>query len=339
MHLFPVPGVCQKAAEEAEQQGFDGVLLADSQNLVGDAFVELGRLTAATSRLGLGTGIVNPVTRHPAVVASAIASVHQESGGRAVLGIGRGDSSLAQLGITTPTTDRLAGFVKAVRGYLHGEEVTVDGTSSRIGWIADPQSHGAALPPVGVEVAATGSRTIALAATLADRVLLTVGAEPERIAWAIGVARQARIDAGLDPDALAVGAFLNVGCHDDPAVARSLVRGSAGIFAHFSSLSASAAEGLAAADQAAVTGVGRTYDEARHGLSDAAHIAAMDDDFLDRFTVVGSAETCAARIRELIALGLDRVIVVPGSRDTDPALLAQTNADFAAKALPAIRGR
>lgn len=94
LHGFPVPGQAQRLAVRAEELGLDGLLLADSQNLVGDPFVELGLLTQVTSRLGLGTGIVNPVTRHPAVVASAMASLQAESGGRAVLGLGRGDSSL-----------------------------------------------------------------------------------------------------------------------------------------------------------------------------------------------------------------------------------------------------
>ncbi len=52
-------------------------------------FAELGVLTRATSRLGLGTGVTNPLTRHPAVTAAAIATVQLESGGRAVLGLGR----------------------------------------------------------------------------------------------------------------------------------------------------------------------------------------------------------------------------------------------------------
>ena len=68
-------------ARLAEESGFDGLLLADSQNLVGDPFVELGVAAGVTHRIGLGTGIVNLVTRHPAVVAAAIASVQVESGG------------------------------------------------------------------------------------------------------------------------------------------------------------------------------------------------------------------------------------------------------------------
>ena len=102
MHGFPVPGRTAHLARQAEDLGFDGLLLADSQNLVGDPFVELGVAAGATSRIGLGTGIVNLVTRHPAVVAAAITSVQVESGGRAVLGVGRGDSSLAQLGLAPP---------------------------------------------------------------------------------------------------------------------------------------------------------------------------------------------------------------------------------------------
>ena len=68
-------------ARQAEESGFAGLLLADSQNLVGDPFVELGVAARVTSRIGLGTGIVNLVTRHPAVVAAAIASVQVDRAG------------------------------------------------------------------------------------------------------------------------------------------------------------------------------------------------------------------------------------------------------------------
>src|SRR6201986_5038707 len=162
-HGFPVPGQAQRLAVRAEELGFDGLLLADSQNLVGDPFVELGLLTQVTTRLGLGTGIVNPVTRHPAVVAWAMASVQAEAGGRAVLGLGRGGSSLGQIGIKPPTTNQLALFIRRVRGYLRGEEVDLaDGPgggeqaprASRIAWIA-----AAGLTPPPVELAGTGTGT------------------------------------------------------------------------------------------------------------------------------------------------------------------------------------
>jgi 5,10-methylenetetrahydromethanopterin reductase len=332
LHGFPVPGGCEATAGQAERLGFDGLLLADSQNLVGDVFVELGVLTRATGRLRLGTGVINPVTRHPAVAAAAIASVQLESGGRAVLGVGRGDSSLAQLGLARPSTARLREFVSQVRGFLHGETVTVDGRASRIGWITDR-----AVPAVPVELAATGPATIDVAAVAADRVMLTVGADPVRIAWGTEAARQARAAAGLDPATLQAGAYVNVGCHPDPAVARTLVRGSAAIFAHFSAMSAAAGTALGREDAAVIGQVGRRYDEARHGLSDAAQAGSLDDEFVDRFAVVGSPAQCAARLRGLFELGLDRVVVVPGSRDADPELLAYSNELFAREVLPQLR--
>lgn len=332
LHGFPVPGECQVTAAQAERLGFDGLLLADSQNLVGDVFVELGVLAGATGRLGLGTGVINPVTRHPAVIAAAIASVQLESGGRAVLGVGRGDSSLAQLGLARPSTARLREFVGQVRGFLRGETVTVDGRASRIGWIKDR-----AVPPVPVELAATGPATIAAAAAAADRVMLTVGADPARVAWGIAAARQARAAAGLDPAGLPVGAYLNVGCHPDPAVARALVRGSTAIFAHFSAASAAASTTLSRDDAAVIRQVGRRYDEARHGLSDAAHAASLDNQFVDRFAVAGPPAQCAARLRHLFELGLDRIVVVPGSRDTDPQVLTSSNELFAREVLPQLR--
>ncbi len=332
LHGFPVPGRCEAAAAQAERLGFDGLLLADSQNLVGDVFVELGVLSRTTRRLGLGTGVINPLTRHPAVAAAAIASLQLESGGRAVLGVGRGDSSLAQLGLPQPATARLREFVSQIRGFLHGETVTVDGRPSRIGWITDR-----AVPPPPVEVAATGPATIAAAAVAADRVMLTVGADPARIGWGIEVARQARITAGLDPATLQAGAYVNLGCHPDPAVARAMVRGSTAIFAHFSAMSASAGAALGRDDAAVVGQVGRRYDEARHGLSDAAQTESLDDEFVDRFAVAGPAAYCADRLRRLFELGLDRIVVVPGSRDTAPELLTSSNELFARDALPQLR--
>lgn len=64
----------------------------------------------ATTRLGLGTGVTNPLTRHAAVTAGAIASLQEISDGRAMLGIGRGDSSLFNIGHKPVPPARLERF-------------------------------------------------------------------------------------------------------------------------------------------------------------------------------------------------------------------------------------
>jgi 5,10-methylenetetrahydromethanopterin reductase len=83
------------------------MLVVDSQNLSADSYVALTLAATGTERIGLGTGVTNSVTRHPAVTASAAMAVQEVANGRMALGIGRGDSALAHLG-RAPA--RLKGF-------------------------------------------------------------------------------------------------------------------------------------------------------------------------------------------------------------------------------------
>ena len=95
---------------------------------------------------------------------------------------------------------------------------------------------------------------------------------------------------------------------------------------------------LSGADRAVVERLGTAYQEAQHGLRAASHSAVLPDEFLDRFTVVGPADHCAERLRELVGMGLDRIIVVPASRDADPELVATSNRLFAEDVIPRLRG-
>src|SRR3982074_3862982 len=63
-----------RTAQEIEAAGWDGMLVVDSQNLSGDPYVSLALAAAATTRIGLGTGVTNSVTRHAAATATAITS-------------------------------------------------------------------------------------------------------------------------------------------------------------------------------------------------------------------------------------------------------------------------
>ncbi len=56
-------------AQRAEAAGWDGMMVVDSQNLSGDSYVALTMAATTTNSLGLGTGVTNNVTRHPAVTA------------------------------------------------------------------------------------------------------------------------------------------------------------------------------------------------------------------------------------------------------------------------------
>lgn len=332
-HAFPVAGTGADTGREVEAQGFDGLAMAESQNLVGDPYVALALAAKVTKRIRLATGNTNPITRHPAVTASSIATVHVESGGRAVLGIARGDSAVAWIGRGPMPVEQFEPALAALQRYLRGEDVQIGAMDSSIPWIARSK-----LPKVEMDVAATGPRTIAAGARNADRVSFTLGADRARLEHAIQVARQARTAAGLDPAAISLGAYVNVATHPDRAIARNLVRGSAGIFVHFLRYTKSLGTSLSSEDRVAIDRVDRSYDEKRHGLLTASQSATLDDAFLDRFAVAGPSQYCVDRLLELLELGLDRLVIVPGSRDADPALLRETSERFSREVLPALRG-
>ena len=136
LHAFPVPHQTAVRAVEAEARGYDGMLVADSAMLVADPYLELLLAARETQRLRLGPGVTNPVSRHPAVTAASIATLQIESGGRAVLVMGRGDSAVLQLGLRPATTSALDTALSVLQDCLHGRARTVsDGLMTRMGWI------------------------------------------------------------------------------------------------------------------------------------------------------------------------------------------------------------
>jgi 5,10-methylenetetrahydromethanopterin reductase len=316
---LPEPASAVDLARRAEQAGWDGIAFTDSQNLVGDPFVAVALAAAATERLRFATGVTNAHTRHPAALANVAATVQETSGGRFVLGIGRGDTALFHLGLEPMPVARFAALLTDLQTYLGNGTVDCGGFPSRMRWLDRARQ-----PKVPLDVASSGPRVIDLAARTAERVTLAVGADPERVAWALDLARKAAADAGRDPAAISFGAYVNIGCHPDRDVARRLIAGGVAAFAHFSSMPGSTGAGLRDVDRAVVAEVGRRYDSTEHLSNRAAHTQALSPDFVDRFAIVGPPDDCAERLRGLAALGIERFVVTgPGfGADRDDARTA-----------------
>src|SRR5437763_15131657 len=119
----------------AEGDGWDGLTFTDSQNLGGDTFAALAIAAHVTQRITLATGATNPATRHPAVLASAIASIQVESHGRAWLAIARGDSALAYIGRKPMPLADFETALHNIQTYLRGDVLDCDGFPRRIVWL------------------------------------------------------------------------------------------------------------------------------------------------------------------------------------------------------------
>ncbi len=338
-----IPHAAVRRALRAEADGYDGMTVVDSQNLSGDPYVALALAAQVTSTLKLGTGVTNPVTRHAAATASAIASVQGESRGRAVLGIGRGDSALAHLGLSPAPLAVFERYLHDLHAYLAGEEVpfgddaTINQlrladqpTSSRIQWLRP------GYPVVPVDVAATGPKVIAIAAREADQITFAVGADPARLRWAIGVAREAREKAGLAPDAMPFGAYINVVVHDDPAVGLRMAEGGLSLFARFSAMHGRPNGPTTAEEHRVMQAIHDGYDMNRHSQQGSPQAALLTEAFAREFGILGPAEYCIERIQELVDLGLTRFVVSgPGGGSGEAAEAEQ---QFVHDVMPKVRG-
>ena len=337
------PGVIERAARAAESAGFDGMAVVDSQNLAGDPYVGLTLAARETERLGLGTAVTNPVTRHPAATAAAAVTLQVAAQGRFVLGIGRGDSALAHLGRAPASVATFERYLAVLQAYLRGDDVAFDDLGFHEGVAAPVESLGLAnapatsrlhflppgLPTVPVEVAATGPRVLDVAARHADRVLLALGADPDRVRWGIDTVRAA--------GGSSVGAFVNVVAHPDIAVARELASGGVATFARFSVMHGTVSGPAEPDERDTYAAVHDAYDMTRHTQVGSPQAATLTHEFIDRFGIVGTPDECARRLVELVDLGLDKLIVTGPTLGADPGEARAALERFAAEVLPAMR--
>lgn len=308
-----------RVAIQAEDAGFDGIIYVDSQNIAVDCYIALALAATATTRIKLGTGVTNPVTRHPATTACAIATVQSVSNGRAHLGIGRGDSSLAHIGYAPAPLKILEDYVLKVQSYLSGEDVPFDSDAnidslgladkprgSRLTWLPSDQ------PKVPVDVAATGPKAIRMAARHADRISLMVGAVPERVAWAMDVARAERRSAGLDTE-IPFAAYIPLVVHDDPERGMQLGEGSLASQARFSAMHGKVVGPVSEKQKVILGRIHDAYDMTRHTQGSSSQSSVLNMEFAQEFGIFGPPSYCVERLEELIKLGVDRFFVPGGS--------------------------
>src|SRR5579862_9107693 len=175
LHQYLDSATCLEEAVAAERLGYDAVWFGDSQMIWREAYVLLGAAAVRTERVQLGIGVTNPLTRHVGVTVGALLTLQELSGGRALLGVGLGHTSLATIGLPRATRVQLRGWIGNIRRLFGGE--TVDGMRL---------TYAGALEAPPLFVAAGGPRMLRLAGTLADGAILAGQvAQPSGVAAAL----------------------------------------------------------------------------------------------------------------------------------------------------------
>jgi 5,10-methylenetetrahydromethanopterin reductase len=314
-------------AKASEDMGFDVQMFSENHTRVPDAFGEMRDAARATERIRLLCGPVNFVTRHPGVIAAAIVPIQAVSGGRAVCGVASGDSAVAAAGRRPQPVAGLERDLGALRAYLQGRDVAFPGgPRSRLEW-----ADGLSVPPVPIEMVCSGPKAIAVAARLADRVGLSVGANPERIGWALRIIEANLAEAGRDRDTVRVGAFVPLAVTSDRTSGRSEIRTRVAGWAHMSSFKGNDLSQQPEIMRRVTTALREGYDYRYHhpgAPRDNPNTAACDEEFGDWFGVGGPPSYIVERLGQLVEMGIDCFTC---------ALPVPERERFAAEVMPALR--
>ncbi len=302
--LPPAPATYARWCALAEGAGFDVIWVPDSQSLYRELYVSCAVCAAHTEHVLLGPNVTNPLTRHPAAAASAIATVNELSGGRALFGIATGDSAVLNLGLKPARVDDLREYIRAVRGMLEEGAATYREKTCRLTW------HQRRVP---IYLAAEGPRTTRLAGEVADGVILGAGLTPEVVADSLGWLEEGAKKAGRRVDDLDVWWIVKVNVNEDGDRAREEVRTALAASAQHAFRFTLEGKRVPAELHSAVRALERQYASHEHEMVDKQTNADLVDSLglrsylLERFAIAGTPAECAARVESLRAVGVENL--------------------------------
>jgi 5,10-methylenetetrahydromethanopterin reductase len=295
-------------AVEAERLGY-GWLWVNDERLERDPFTLLAAMAERTERIRLGPGVTNPYSRHPALVATAMATLDELSRGRAVLGLGAGGTNHRALAIerTAPAV-ALREAIELIRALWAGAAASVDGRVVR--------AHEARLdfapprPELPIYVGARGPRVLELAGALADGVIVGNVATPEGWAYALERIEAGAARAGRDREAVRLTAWLYASVSDDEGQALDAIRPMAAT-SLVTSRPVLGELGIEMPAEFARAMEARGWSLARDSVTEAGRL--LPAELVLRFGLAGTPEACRRRLRELLDAvpGISQVVIVP----------------------------
>ena len=289
-------------AECAEASGFASIWLAENPFGRG-VLPAAAACAAATRRIGIGIGVLNPYNRHPTLMAMEIGAIDELAQGRARLGIGSGiASATARMGLAP---DRPLAAVRdafaIVRGLLAGEEVNHAGrVFSALNVALD---YKPLRPDLPLLMAARGEQALALCGRIADGLMISNMCPAPFTAHAVELVRNAARAAGREPPADVVP-YVPCAVRPDRGEALRLASDALGeMLPSFWSLG----ERVPAAKAAMLRAADLTESDF---VKAAARLRAgekgadvLDHRFISAFAIAGTAADCLAKARAYFDAG------------------------------------
>ncbi|MGH9016314.1 MAG: TIGR03857 family LLM class F420-dependent oxidoreductase [Acidimicrobiales bacterium] len=296
----------------AEQLGLGSAFISERYDKK-EAGVLCGAAGAASQRMTIVTAATNHNTRHPMVSAGLARTMQSLTGGRFVLGIGRGIPVLQDTyGIPRVTTAQLEDFAGIMRRLLRGEPILGhDGPAGSYPVLYLAPADGEV--PLGL--VAFGPRSLELGGRCFDRVILHTYFTEETTRRCVAAVKTAAEEAGRDPDEVQVwSCFATVGDHipENRRLMKTVGRlatylqGYGDLLVRTNGWDPAVLERFRA--DAVVAGFLGGID-ASATTDQLEHIATLLPDEWLAPSATGSPETCAAAVRGQLAMGCDGVIL------------------------------
>jgi len=293
-------GTAVELARTAERLGYDSVWV--THGLGRDSFLVLAAYGAATSRIGLGNGVVPIYPRHPVAMAQEALTLNELTANRFRLGIGVSHAASMQDMLGLRIVEPLAAmreYVTVLRGAL-GEGTDFTGRHYRARWAMAVPKRPAAPP---IYLAALSAKMLELAGEIADGVLLN-WIPPEAVPASIERLSAGAGKAGRTLDGFEIASFVRTCVTDDAAAARETLARDVTGYATVD-VYASFFRTAGYADEVAAVGAAWSAGD-RSGA-----VARISPRMLDGLGVVGDEAFCRTRIAEFAASGLTQPVIVP----------------------------
>ena len=211
-----------QVAAAADAGGIDAIWASEDPE-GWDAFAVLSAIAGVTETTALGTSVTSPYPRHPNLLAASVATLDRLSGGRAVLGIGRGQVEWHRdaLGVDTgDPLEKLSDTIALLRQWWNFPHRASSSESSNVrvrDWqrVVHPQQD-----QVPIYLAAAGPGALELAGTIGDGAIFNSLTSDDFLHQAIPRVRAAAVAAGRDPGALAFVLRTTVSVANTPAEER-----------------------------------------------------------------------------------------------------------------------
>jgi 5,10-methylenetetrahydromethanopterin reductase len=294
-------------ARLAEDVGFSLVGVADSQSVFREMYATMALCAQATRRVRIGPSVTNPITRHPAVAASGIATIDEIAPGRAFFGIGSGDSAILNLAERPATLADMRAYIEAVRALHTKGEATWQGRTARLTWVRR------AIP---LYLSAEGPKTLQLAGEIADGVIVNVGLEPALVRDAVAHIHAGARRAGRDPASIDLWTLVRANVTDDVAAGIDEIKMELASNAHHVFRFTLEGKHVPGDLADAIRRVQKGYQPAAHeALGPSPNAALLDTEpvlrryLAERFAAVGPPAAVADKLAAVVDAGISGLLV------------------------------